>query len=239
MPSITKWSSSLASSFRSHCVISARCDVARGSHVAPVFNRCLPSLVILAAAAGLSLTACNESPAVNPWRDDALPTSTYATPSSTGILAEEHAPAIRTRAIPERQATTVTSKVPHYPLWWEDPFEDKGDGDHQFAVTWADYLDMPYGLGRFILNTVGWPASAVVQPPGLPMVSDSVIGRDHDATPGKSLDPTAGPADFQDAVTDALPAESSASDEAPPPAGPPASPAASASTAPAPAPAAR
>ena len=81
-------------------------------------------------------------------------------------------------------------------LWWEDPFEDKGDQDDTFAWTWQDYVAMPYSFGRFLLNTIAWPVSAVVTPPWASMVSDGNVGRDHDATVGTSPDPTAGPSDF-------------------------------------------
>jgi hypothetical protein len=47
---------------------------------------------------------------------------------------------------------------------------------------------MPYGFGRFILNTMGWPVSCVVTPVWTVMGSDGVLSRqalgyDHDAEP--------------------------------------------------------
>jgi hypothetical protein len=94
--------------------------------------------------------------------------------------------------------------VPHYPLWWEDPFEDQGDNDHMFAWTWQDYFTMPYGPSRYILNTLAWPVSAVVTPPGAPMVSDGIVGKVHDAKRGYSPNPNATLKDFgyDDAVAD-------------------------------------
>jgi hypothetical protein len=142
------------------------------------------------------LTACNQPPAVNPWRDDSIPPSTYGTASSEAVLAANEAPAIRQREVPPAKSPEASYEVPHYPLWWEDPFEDQGDKDGQFAWTWQDYFDMPYGLARFILNTCGWPVSAIVTPPGTPMVSDGVVEKVHDAKRGFSPDPTAGPEDF-------------------------------------------
>jgi hypothetical protein len=45
--------------------------------------------------------------------------------------------------------------VPHWPLWWEDPFEDKGNNykpvadrdapDTEFAMNWVDYFHIAYG----------------------------------------------------------------------------------------------
>ena len=144
----------------------------------------------------LTVTACNQPPAVNPWREDAIAEDAWSTPSRDGILALAREPAIREREIPHMDAPHVNPGVPHYPLWWEDPLEDKGDQDGAFAWTWQDYVAMPYSLGRLLLNTMAWPVSATVTPPGTPMVSDGVTGRDHDATRGTSPDPLAGPGDF-------------------------------------------
>jgi len=138
-----------------------------------------------------AISACNQPPAVNPWRDDSIPRTAWSTPSQDAVIAAGHEPVIRQRNIPEIQAPCAAGHVPHYPLWWEDPFEDKGDGNDAFAWTWQDYVAMPYGFGRFLLNTMGWPVSIFVTPPATPMVSDGRIGRDHDAARGFSPDPTA------------------------------------------------
>jgi hypothetical protein len=95
------------------------------------------------------------------------------------------------------QVYMETGVVTHWPLWWEDPFEDHGNRFHQvddrdevdvvFAWNWVDYMHMMYGPTRFIINTGGWPVSAVVTPPGTPMESDARIDAgglgvyDHDA----------------------------------------------------------
>lgn len=86
--------------------------------------------------------------------------------------------------------------VTHWPLWFEDPFEDKGNDetvegdrdpvDNQFALNWVDFLHLGYGPGRMLLNIVGFPVSAVVTPPGTLMESDgrldkNILGYDHDA----------------------------------------------------------
>jgi len=144
----------------------------------------------LIGLAGL-IPACNQPPAINPWRDDAIPQSAWSTPSQDAILAAGYDPVIRHRDISEIQAPCAAGDVPHYPLWWEDPFEDIGDGNNTYAWTWQDYVAMPYGFGRFLLNTMAWPASLAVTPPGTPMVSDGQIGRHHDAARGFSADPTA------------------------------------------------
>ena len=150
-----------------------------------------------AGALGWFMVAgCNTPPAVNPWRDDSLTRASYSSPSSEGILAAGRPPSVRVRDFDEMAGPHVAGDVPHYPLWWEDPLEDKGDQDRVVAWTWQDYVGMPYSFGRFLLNTMAWPVSAVVTPPGTAMLSDSVVGRDHDARPGASPNPTAGPEDF-------------------------------------------
>ena len=148
-------------------------------------------------AGSFLISACDSPPAVNPWRDDSISRDAWPTPSSEGVLASGHAPVLRSHGLPPAAAPCVDSPVPHYPLWWEDPFEAKGDGDGRFAWTWADYVAGPYCYARWLLDTVAWPASAVVTPPGTPMVSDGNVGRDHDAARGQSPNPTAGPEDFQ------------------------------------------
>jgi len=172
----------------------------------------------------VALPGCSQPPAVDPWHDDAIPTAAGSSPSRDGILAAGHAPAMRHRdQAPEIVFAAQTAGTPHYPLWWEDPFEDKGDGDGQFAWTWADYLAMPYSFGRYLLNTMGWPVSAVVTPPGTSMVSDGQVaaGRDHDAQVGTSPDPQAEFSDFGQLLTEpapegtALPLQAAGSNPAP------------------------
>ena len=142
-------------------------------------------------------TACSQPPAVNPWVDDSIPASEWSTPSRDGVLAAHRPMQMRTRKdAVEKQGPYVSRDVPHYPLYWEDPFTDKGDGDDLYAWTYADYLAIPYVHGRFILNTIGTPVSLIVHPPGTSMVSDGKIGRDHDTLVGHSPNPTASASDF-------------------------------------------
>jgi hypothetical protein len=161
---------------------------------------CLMVLTLL-----LALTACNYPPAVNPWIDDSIPSEMATTPSRDSFLAVDSAPMVRQREYPETNAPHVDQQVAHYPLWWEDPFEDQGDNDNTFAWTWQDYVAMPYGLGRYLLNTMLWPVSAVVTPPGTSMVSDGILppqhpglfkSHPHDARRGISPNPTANRLDF-------------------------------------------
>lgn len=154
------------------------------------------AMVVGLFALTLQLGACNKPPAVNPWRDDSLPAEVWYTPSYEAVVNSGAEPVIRQREVPRAHVPRAIEGVPHYPLWWEDPLEDKGDQNDTFAWTWQDYIGMPYSFGRILLNTMAWPVSAIVTPPGTPMVSDGVIGRDHDAHPGESPDPTGSAADF-------------------------------------------
>jgi hypothetical protein len=140
--------------------------------------------------------SCRQPPGVHPWRDDSIPHEAWTTPSQEGILAAARSPVIRERPVEPAVAPDVDWGVPHFPLWWEDPFEDKGSRDGQFRWTWEDYFAMPYSLGRSLLNTAAFPVSAIVTPPGTPMVSDGVVRKHHDAERGRSPDPTATAADF-------------------------------------------
>jgi len=150
------------------------------------------------ASAGLFSLACNAPPSINPWRDDAITRESWTTPSQEGILAGGDQPIVRQRDgnAPSSQVLQTADGVPHYSLWFEDPFEDKGDGDSKSAWTWADYVALPYSIGRFGVNAVASPVSAVVVPPGAKLVSDGKVGRDHDAARGQSPDPTATATDF-------------------------------------------
>ena len=153
-------------------------------------------LRIVAAAAMIAAIGCQKPPGVNPFVDDALPPTTWSTPSADVVLATDVEPAHRQRDFAQSTAPSVAGEVPHYPLWWEDPFEDKGDGNTTFAWTLADAVAFPYSPARFLLNTVAWPVSAVVTPPFTPMVSDGVVRNKHDAERGRSPNPTTELSDF-------------------------------------------
>lgn len=161
-------------------------------------NERMKAVMMLSAVAVVFgvLAGCTKPPAVDPWRADSIPPSTWTTPSWEGVMAAGREPVIRQREMPVTQAMRADDAVAHYPLWWEDPLEDKGDGNGHFAWTWQDYVGMPYSLGRFLLNTMAWPVSAVVTPPGTVLVSDGYIGKDHDAKRGFSPDPAADASDF-------------------------------------------
>jgi hypothetical protein len=141
-------------------------------------------------AAAACITACGCQHAINPFVDDLPAVSEITTASVTGArAAPRKEPAIPRREFNEVQAWPESGTVDHWPLWWEDPFEDKGSvDDREFKWTEEDYFAVFYGPGRFILNTMAFPVSAWVTKPGTVTCSDGqlsrqALGYDHDAAP--------------------------------------------------------
>ena len=151
----------------------------------------------LLAACCLATLGCQH--VVNPHVDETISSDDITTATAEGVYrgakptgAEQR---IRGGEWPAVNAAAHAGSVSHWPLWFEDPFEDQGSEDGRFAVTWEDHLAWPLSTGRWVLNCLGWPASAVVTPPFTIMSSDGVISRQllgplHDAEvgPGQAKD---------------------------------------------------
>jgi hypothetical protein len=148
----------------------------------------------------------------DPFKDSGYYTnSEMTTPSTEAYLASGEAPPPGAQRDWEAKAVYYEKgTVTHWPLWFEDPFEEKGNDvtdpsdrdapDNRFAWNAVDYLHIAYGPGRFLLNLGGLPISAVIQPPGCPMASDGrlsqgFLGYDHDARYARHGDE---PPDFND-----------------------------------------
>ncbi len=164
-----------------------------------------PAAVCVALFAVMSIAGCAH--VNNPWVDSgALVTAEMTTSSAEGYrqeAASDEAPAPPKRSWRKSRVYYENGAVSHWPLWFEDPFEDKGNEyvaradrdapDTHFAVNWVDYMHIAYGPGRFVfLNTVFWPVSAVVTPPGTLMESNGRLdkglgGYDHDAKRSDSV----------------------------------------------------
>ncbi len=140
------------------------------------------------ATALLLLTGCANLH--NPWREDGpAATGNLSTATVDDVMA--HAPQAprRTRAWPVCSITPQRGAVPHYPLYFEDPFVDQGHGrtgSNVYHVGWEDYLAMPYSVARYHLNYLMLPVSFFVTPPCYQMESDGLLSRqllgyDHDA----------------------------------------------------------
>jgi hypothetical protein len=123
---------------------------------------------------------------VNPWVDEYPGPEAVTTASVTSIRELGATPALRQRSHEPMAISPQDGTVPHFPLWFEDAFESEGSNDGQFALTWEDYLAMPWSYGRMHLNTIALPISAIAQPPVPYMGSDGVLsprafGEEHDA----------------------------------------------------------
>ena len=91
--------------------------------------------------------------------------------------------------------TSDSGAVDHLPLYFEDPFEDKGAGrtdetdpHNVYRGGWEDYVALPYCFARFTGNWLMFPVSAIVTTPWTIMESDGrlsrqLLGYDHDAIP--------------------------------------------------------
>jgi hypothetical protein len=139
--------------------------------------------------AALFLVGCAQVP--NQWQEDGPATAAeWDSPSAKDVRAS-HAPAPQRHRDGEATPTAAQSgAVTHWPLYFEDPFEDKGHGRqglNKYYIGWEDYVALPYCYSRFTLNWLMFPVSAVVTPPWTLMESDGAISRqalgyDHDAT---------------------------------------------------------
>jgi hypothetical protein len=164
----------------------------RGSGLARLSS--LPGCVCgVLATALLVLSAC--APFHNHFREDG--------PSTTADLETPTSKDVKARMQPAQQpecrdwpVTTVAAEsgaVTHGPLYFEDPFEDKGDGRTDetnpfdvYRLGWEDLVAFPYCYARYWGNQLMVPFSAVVTPPWFALESDGrlsrqLLGYDHDA----------------------------------------------------------
>jgi len=145
--------------------------------------------------------------AVNQFREDGPSVSmAWDSPTAADVQARYQPAPQRTRAW---EATTVAAEngaVEHWPLYFEDPFVDKGHGrtdetdpHNVYRGGWEDFVALPYAPARFTANWLLFPVSVVVTPPWTVMESDGrlsrqLLGYDHDATPVHHYVPQAPPA---------------------------------------------
>lgn len=143
--------------------------------------------VLLLAAAAVTLTGCQQH-MVDPWTDELAGMTGVTTPSVVGYRLAPRKETLEPRHFEPTPVEPQDGTVAHWPLWWQDPFEDKGSNDGKFAVTAEDYFYVAYGPARFILNTMAFPVSAWVTKPFTVMCSDGklsqqALGYDHDPIP--------------------------------------------------------
>jgi hypothetical protein len=147
------------------------------------------------------LAGCAHVP--NQWREDGpATTEEWESPTARDVRAN-YAPAEqRHREWDAAPLAAESGAVTHWPLYFEDPFEDKGhgrEGLNKYHLGWEDLIAVPYGYSRYTLNWLTFPVSAIVPPPWTLMESDGrlsrqALGYDHDATRAAHHVPEAPPA---------------------------------------------
>jgi hypothetical protein len=143
-------------------------------------------IVGLASLSMVSASGC--ALMVNPFEDELAGGQAVTTPSVEGARVVEATPSELVR---EHEASTLCAKggtVTHGPLYFEDPTDEHGSDDGQFAWTAEDYWHFLSWRGRFVINGLFFPASVVVTPPWMVMESDGkpsreVLGERLDARP--------------------------------------------------------
>jgi hypothetical protein len=154
-------------------------------------HRCggwLLAVLLLATTAG-----CNEM-VVNYYRETGPSVNAeWDSPTARDIKANCDSAPLRSRGWETRTVACKDGSVLHWPLYFEDPFVDKGAGrtdatdpHNVYRLGWEDWVAFPYGFSRFTLNWLLFPASVIVTPPWIVQESDGEISqqlvwRDHDA----------------------------------------------------------
>jgi hypothetical protein len=137
----------------------------------------------------LVASGCSQVP--NQWVEDGPATvEDLESPTARDLRAKYEPAPQRHRAWQAASAAAERGAVTHWPLYFEDPFVDKGDGRkgmNKYHIGWEDYVALPYCYARFTLNWLMAPVSAAVTPPWTLMESDGrlsrqLLGYDHDAT---------------------------------------------------------
>ena len=180
----------------------------------------LPIVLLICLTSGCAHTPnqfCETGPSVNAEWD-----------SPTGAdVRERFQPAPpRNRGWDPVAVSSTSGAVTHYPLYFEDPFEDKAHGrtdetspHNVYHIGWEDYIALAYCPTRAVLNGALLPISAVVTPPWQAMESDGrlsrqILGYDHDATRlGSNADDEPAPSEPQPAPEPEQPQEEPIAEE--------------------------
>lgn len=150
------------------------------------------ALTVTLAAAGALFVGChrieNNFVEDGPSSDGASLDSATVADLRTRGDAPEHQ---RERAWEKNHLAVVDGSVRHGPLYFQDPFEDKGAGHGEHRLGWEDVFAAHYDFARFTGNWLLLPVSMVVNPPWQTQESDGalskqLLGYDHDPIPVKS-----------------------------------------------------
>ncbi len=127
----------------------------------------------------------------------------WESPTAKDVKARYEPAEPRSRDWDAHTVSPESGIVYHWPLYFENPFVDKGHGrtdetdpHNVYRLGWESWVNFPYNYARFTANWLFLPVSAVVTPPWTLMESDGKVSRqalgyDHDATP--TPDPAAAP----------------------------------------------
>lgn len=120
-------------------------------------------------------------------------TAAWQSPTEIEMRARYQPASVRQREWAAKTIAPQDGGVRHWPLYFEDPFVDKGHGrtdeTHYHNVWrggWEDPFAAVYDYARFTANWLFVPVSAAVTPPWTIMESDGFVSRqllwyDHDA----------------------------------------------------------
>lgn len=137
---------------------------------------------LLAVVALISLGGCVAG--VNPFVDRLQISPDSIQSPTVEAIAERNVqpqPTMAGRFEETQVIAAADGTVTHYPLWFEDPVENKDDGDGQFAITSRDFGLYFYGIGRSAVNGIALPVSAVFDPPWSLECSDGLVEDQYDA----------------------------------------------------------
>ncbi len=111
---------------------------------------------------------------VNPFTDELSGQPPVTTASAIAVRAAKGQASSFQRPFAQTRVDAKDGTVTHGPLLFEDGAEEVEAADVTFAWTGDDYLEWFMGGGRFLINTVVCPISAIVTPPWNAMASDGV-----------------------------------------------------------------
>lgn len=154
------------------------------------------STVLLAALT--LLAGCAHVP--NQWVEDGPATrEPWQSPSARDVLTQQAGPPeVHPRWQQELTLAATDGSVTHWPLYFEDPFVDKGHGRtglNKYHLGWEDVVASVYGYARHTVNWLLIETSLVVEPPWTLMVSDGELSRqpfglvNHDAAVAGDIEP--------------------------------------------------
>ena len=177
---------------------------------AKIFNVSYPLNLVRLLSVGVlawGMTGCAQLN--NPYKDSsAAIDSEMTTASAEGYQGKAEFPSSLRRTWAAADVYYENGSVTHWPLAFEDPFENKGNRfatsedrdapDNVFAWNALDYFHFVYGPSRMFINILGFAGTLAVTPPGMVMESNGqldkgLLGYDYDSK--RSVVPTREPPD--------------------------------------------